>query len=288
MAKKTWDLVEHLVTSVRAKDPSERAGFLDGIEEYDESLRKEVESRLASLADEEEAENDGDLQARFQRLSTALVADAVIRLGLPPKIASTGIRAVATSSKFAGPASPVVLNGYADSVLEGIYRSEPGDVLVLDNKNRPDEACFGDLAAYEAKTQGLAGVIIWGRHRDTGELSEIGVPLFSYGTYPLGMQRVFAPVDERFARCQFGDVNVERGEIVFADDDGVLFVPAEHVDSVLTTAEELRSSEQAQVDRIRAGTTLREQLDFDEYLREKERHPDLTLGEHMKKRGRHF
>ena len=53
-------------------------------------------------------------------------------------------------------------------------------------------------------------------------------------------------------------------------------------------AEELASSEKAQVDRIRSGTTLREQLHFDQYLRDKKDDPTLTLGEHMKKIGRHF
>ena len=225
---------------------------------------------------------------RFQQMSTPLVADAIIRLELPAKIAPGGIRPLVAGSKFAGPASPVILNGYADRVLEAIYRSDAGDVLVLGNKDRSDEACFGNLAAYEAQSQGLVGVVIWGRHRDTAELVEIGVPVLSYGRYPLGMQRVFEPVDDPFARCQFGEVTVDRGELVFADDDGVVFVPQEHIKRVMDAAEELRSSEQAQVERIRAGTTLREQLQFDRYLRDKKKDPSLTLGEHMKKLGRHF
>ncbi len=102
------------------------------------------------------------------------------------------------------------------------------------------------------------------------------------------MQRTFAPVDDPFARCQFDEVTVDRGEFVFADDDGVLFVPKERVESVVDAAEELKSSEQAQVERIRAGMTLREQLQFDRYLEEKKNNPTLTLGEHMKKLGRHF
>jgi regulator of RNase E activity RraA len=229
-----------------------------------------------------------DVARRFLEMATPLVADAMIRLGLPAKIAPSGIRPLVVGSKFAGPASPVVLNGYADRVLEGIYRSDRGDVLVLDNKNRTDESCFGDLAAYEARSQGLVGVAIWGRHRDSAELQEIGIPVFSYGTYPLGLQRTFAPVEDPFARCQFDQACIERGEFVFADDDGVLFVPKEHVESVIDTAEEIRSAEQAQVDKIRAGTTLREQLQFDRYQREKKNNPALTLGEHVKKMGHHF
>ncbi|TDI38019.1 MAG: RraA family protein [Acidobacteria bacterium] len=221
-------------------------------------------------------------------MTTALVADAVIRLGLPATIAPSGIRPLVAGSKFAGPASPVVLNGYADRILECIYRSDAGNVLLLDNKGRSDEACFGDLAAHEARSQGLVGVVIWGRHRDSVEVEEIGVPLFSYGTYPLGMQRTFPPVEEPFALCRFDEVNVERGDFVFADDDGVLFVPKDHIESVMDTAEEIQSAERAQVEKIRAGTSLREQLQFDRYLREKKNNPTLTLGAYMKKIGRHF
>jgi 4-hydroxy-4-methyl-2-oxoglutarate aldolase len=229
-----------------------------------------------------------DLMERFAALTTPLVADAMIRLALPVKIAPAGIRPLVGGSKFAGPASPVVLHGFADRVLECVYRSDAGDVLVLDNRGRSDQACCGDLVAYEARSQGLVGVVVWGCHRDSAEVAEIGVPLFSYGTYPLGLQRTYAPVPDPFARCQFGEVSVERGEAVFADDDGVLFVPREQVTRVLDAADELRAAEHAQVARIRAGSTLREQLQFDVYMRERDKDPTLTLGEHMKRLGRHF
>jgi regulator of RNase E activity RraA len=229
-----------------------------------------------------------DLAGRFAPLSTAQVADALIRLGLSARIAPGGIRPLVPGSKLAGPASPAILTGYADQVLESIYRSRAGDVLVLDDKGRTDEACFGDLAAHEARSQGLAGVVIWGCHRDSREVAEIGVPVFSYGVYPLGLQRSFPPVADPFARCQFGDTTLERGDLVLADDDGVLFVPEEQVERVLSSAGELRAAEQEQVAKIQSGTTLREQLQFDRYLEQKKENPSLTLGEHMRRIGRHF
>jgi regulator of RNase E activity RraA len=229
-----------------------------------------------------------DPAARFESLSTALVADAAIRLGLRARIAPNGIRPLAPGSKLAGPASPASLTGYADHVLESIYRSHAGDVLVLDDKGRTDEACFGDLAAYEARSQGLVGVVIWGCHRDSREVAEIGLPLFSYGAYPLGLQRTHPPVADPFARCRFGESTVERGDWVVADYDGVLFVSREEVDRVLSTAEEIQAAEQAQVAKIRSGTSLREQLQFDRYLEQKREEPSLTLGEHLKRIGRHF
>ena len=191
--------------------------------------------------------------------------------------------------KFAGPASPAVLNGYTPTAYSSAYTEATQETSSCwTTKVASDEACFGDLAAYEARSQGLVGVVIWGRHRDSAEVEAIGVPLFSYGTYPLGMQQTFPPVEEPFARCQFDEAKVERGDFVFADDDGVLFVSKDSIESVMDTAEEIQIAEQAQVAKICAGTTLREQLQFDRYLREKKTNPTLTLGEHMKKIGRHF
>jgi len=229
-----------------------------------------------------------DVVERFQSMTTAQLSDAVARLELPAKIAPYGIRPLVGGAKFAGPASPAVMDGGADRVLECIYRSAPGDVVVLDNGGRTDEACFGDLAAFEARSQRTAGVVIWGVHRDHRELEEIGVPLFSYGAYPLGMQRSRTPSDEPFARCHLGETTVARGDWVFADDDGVVVVSAGAIDEVMTSAEAIHAAEQAQVEAIEAGTSLREQLDFDRYVEAKKTDPTLTLGEHMKRIGRHF
>jgi len=62
-----------------------------------------------------------------------------------------------------------------DIFLEAIDAARRGDVLVVENGGRWDESCVGDLIALKAQACGLAGIIIWGAHRNTADLIRIGL-----------------------------------------------------------------------------------------------------------------
>jgi 4-hydroxy-4-methyl-2-oxoglutarate aldolase len=146
-----------------------------------------------------------------------------------------------------------------------------------------DEGCIGDLTALEAENCGLAGIVVWGVHRDTPELRRIGLPIFSYGACPSGPQRLDPRDPSALRSARFGNFLVEPGDVVFADDDGCLFVAAERVDELLSVAREIWQRERHQVDAIKSGQSLREQLAFARYLEKRAADPSYTFREHLRK-----
>ena len=82
----------------------------------------------------------------FADLSTPLVADACLRCGVPLLAADSGIRPVVAGQRIAGRVLPVRHYGSVDVFLEAFGRAQAGDVLVIDNGGRSDEACVGDPA----------------------------------------------------------------------------------------------------------------------------------------------
>jgi 4-hydroxy-4-methyl-2-oxoglutarate aldolase len=226
--------------------------------------------------------NNQQLNDGFAELSTPLIADAVIRLWIKPRFAPPGIQSLIPGAKLAGRVIPVRHFGSVDVFFEAMNSAQAGDVLVIDNQGKMDEGCIGDLTALESQAFGIAGLVVWGCHRDTRELIEIGLPVFSYGSCPFGPLRAAPREVDPFASAQFGNFEVQAGEVVFADADGVLFVPGKDIESLLASAHKIKAAERNQAQEIASGRTMHEQLRFNEYLEKRREHPTYTFREHLR------
>jgi len=97
-------------------------------------------------------------------------------------------------------------------------------------------ACWGEPAALVAKARGCAGVVIDGALTDVAALRDVGLPTFARGISSLvgrALERSSGTVN---APIQCGGVAVHPGDLVVADDDGVVIVPTECIVDVATEA----------------------------------------------------
>jgi len=169
-----------------------------------------------------------------------------------------------------------------DVFLEALETATQGEVLVVDNDGRLDEACVGDLVTLEAKGAGVTGIVIWGLHRDSREIGEIGLPLFSLGALPTGPQRLDARPADVFGWARVGTHLVVCSDFVVADADGVLFLPEARLDDITAAAVTIRDTERRQAKAMATGRSLRHQLRFGEYMSRRNRDANYSFRQHLR------
>lgn len=217
-------------------------------------------------------------------VSTAHLADACLVVGIDVRCGPTTLRPVTTHTRFAGPAQPVRHTGSVDVILEAIGRMPPRAVLVIDDDERTDRACIGDLTALEALHAGAAAMVVNGLHRDTHELLDLELPVFSLGASPTGPLEWSPSPPDALERCRLGPWEITRDDIVVGDRDGVILLPSSRLDEIVAAAATIRDRERHQSRLARAGVTLREQFGFDEYLADRARNPNRTFRQHLTER----
>ena len=223
-----------------------------------------------------------NLMERLGALSTPHLADACLRTGVEVRCAPSAMRPAAVSMRCAGRARPARHEGSVDVFMEALETAQRGDVLVVDNGGRMDQSCVGDLVTLEVANAGLAGIVIWGLHRDTPELLEIGLPFFSLGTLPTGPLGLDRRSADALQWARVGEWIVSTDDIVVGDADGVIFIPSAKLAEVIEAAESIRDTERRQAVSMRSGRSFRQQASFTEYLERRKENPTFGFREHLR------
>jgi len=219
---------------------------------------------------------------QLRTLTTPHIADGCLRSGVPIRFAPSGVRPLVGSMQCVGRARPVRHVGSIDVFFESLEDVKPGEVFVVDNGGRLDEACIGDIVLLEAKAAGIAGFVIWGLHRDSKELTEIGFPVFSLGALPTGPQRLHPRPPDMFARAAIGTHAITSSDFVVGDANGVLFLPEDRLTDIIAAASSYRATEARQLKGMREGRSYRSQTRFNEYLARRKREPGYGFRQHLK------
>ena len=203
------------------------------------------------------------LLAQFTALDVATVSDALDACGLPP--GQGGLRPMWGRPKVAGFAVTVELepvsgqpdteHGGAHILTGAIAGAGLNDVIVVANGGRTDVSSWGGIVSVGAAMRSIRGAVTDGACRDVGQARELGFPVFARAQVPVtarGRLRQKSAGEPILV----GDVTVRPGDVVMADEDGVVVVPRERATKVLDTAQRLAERETAIEAEVRAGVPL--------------------------------
>ena len=198
---------------------------------------------------------------RFRGLASSNLADAMGRFNFM----DAGIR---SRSGFSMCGLAVTVNARpADNLMihKAMQVAQSGDVVVVSTCGNTTSAVFGELMCTTAAAAKLGGIVVDGAIRDVDGITRLGFPAYSRtvcagGCDKDGPGEINVPI-----AC--GGTVVMPGDIIVGDDDGVVVVPRDHAEEVLTLVQQLIDRERKRIAEINAGTLFRP--DVDESLRKK-------------------
>lgn len=207
-----------------------------------------------------------------EKLFTAVLGDVLDALGYRQQFLPQEIKPLDPETKIVGRAMTVLEAPYPEGGKAGLLSDVPFGVMfeALDDLQTGeiylasgaglDFALWGGLMSTRAKHLNSAGAIVNGFIRDVGQIRGLDFPVFSRGSYAQDQGVRGKVVDWRIP-IQIGQVKVNSGDLVFADEEGVLIVPQEIEEKAVQLALVKVSTENKVATALEAGMSSKEAFD---------------------------
>lgn len=185
---------------------------------------------------------------RLAGFGVATVHEALGRVGL----VGAGIRPIQNDARVAGNAV-TVLSWPGDNLMihAAIEQCREGDFLVVATTSPSSDGMFGELFATALQKRGVRGLVITAGVRDTSELRQMKFPVWSAAVNAQGT--VKATAGSINVPIVVGGVVVSPGDVVLADEDGVMVVPRQRVAEAIEASEARESKEALAREAFRRG-----------------------------------
>ncbi|MES2037640.1 MAG: dimethylmenaquinone methyltransferase [Pseudomonadota bacterium] len=163
------------------------------------------------------------------------------------------IRSIWPGAAIAAPAFPLICSpGDNLSIHLAMERAPRGSVLVVSTGNFV-AGYWGEVLTVAAEAAGIAGLIIDGGVRDVAAMTRRQFPVFTRGVSVRGTIKASSPSVGQ--PIYFGGIHVNAGDLVVADDDGVIIIPAGDMERTIAAAEARASKEEIMMKQLAEGAT---------------------------------
>ena len=203
-----------------------------------------------------------ELKAKLNAVATATISATLRKHGLN-NVSIDGLRGTKSGRKVIGTARTLRFvpnredlftshGGGFNAQKQAIDSINEGEILVMEARGEKGSGTLGDILGLRAQVRGAAAIITDGGVRDLTAVSELDIPAYFSGSHPAVLGRKHVPWDTDLT-IACGGTTVQPGDIIVADDDGILVIPPAMAEQVAEEALEQERMDEYVFEQVRQG-----------------------------------